>query len=193
MKRKGLPIIIGIIIILLTMAVVVALTIFDLSQNDWKIEVGALTRPGIVMAGLVLSLVKLLTKSGNSRSLRIYEKAYAKEIGNAFTRSDTKKHKKKLLTALALFNEDNYPAAIKILSDLEKFCNTADDYSAVLLFKALCYTDSGNPQAAVSEYETLLKYDEKHSRAWSNLGLLYDKLGRREESIKCDKAIIEPV
>ena len=185
MKRKGLPLLIGIIIILLTMAAVIALTIADLSKNDWRIDAGELAKPGIIMAGLVLSLVKLITRSGNSRSLRIYEKAYAKEIGNAFSRPDNKKYKKKLLAALALFNEDDYPAAIKLLTDLEKFCNTADDYSAVLLFKALCYSDSGNPKAAVTEYEALLKYNPKHSQAWSNLGLLHNKLGHREESIKC--------
>ncbi|MBQ2716604.1 MAG: DUF1963 domain-containing protein [Clostridia bacterium] len=185
MKRKGLPILIGIIIILLVMAAVIALTLSDLSKNDWKIDAGALTKPGLVMAGLILSLVKLLTRSGNSRSLRMYEKAYEKEIGSAFSRSDTKKYKSKLLSALALYNDDDYTAAIKVLSDLEKVCNTADDYSAVLLFKALCFTDSGNPKAAVSEYETLLKYNEKHSQAWSNLGLLHNKLGHREESLKC--------
>lgn len=172
------------------MAGVIALTISDLSENDWKLDATALSRPGIIMAGLVLSLVKLLTRSSNSRSLRIYEKAYEKEIGSAFSRSDNKKYKNKLLSALALYNDDDYAAAIKVLSDLEKFCNTADDYSAVLLFKALCYTDSGNPKAAVSEYETLLKYNEKNSRAWSNLGSLHNKLGNRKESIKCyEKAL----
>jgi uncharacterized protein YwqG/Tfp pilus assembly protein PilF len=185
MKRKGLPISVGIIIILPTMAVVIALTVTDLSKNDWKIESGALTKPGLVMAGLVLSLVKLITRSGNSRSLRIYERAYEKEIGNAFSRSDTKKYKKKLLSALALYNDDDYAGAIKVLSDLEKVCNTADDYSAVLLFKALCFTDSGNPKAALSEYETLLKYNEKHSQAWSNLGILQNKLGKIDQSLKC--------
>ena len=185
MKRKGLPLLIGIIIILLTMTAVIALTLSDLSKNDWKIEAGALTKPGLVMAGLILSLVKLLTRSGNSRSLRMYEKAYEKEIGNAFSRSDTKKYKNKLLSALALYNDDDYAGAIKVLSDLEKVCNTADDYSAVLLFKALCFTDSGNPKAAVSEYETLLKYNEKHSLAWSNLGILQNKLGKIDQSLKC--------
>ena len=185
MKRKGLPLLIGIIIILLTMTAVIALTLSDLSKNDWKIEAGALTKPGLVMAGLVLSLVKLLTRSGNSRSLRIYERAYEKEIGNAFSRSDTKKYKNKLLSALALYNDDDYAGAIKVLSDLEKVCNTADDYSAVLFFKALCFTDSGNPKAAVSEYETLLKYNEKHSQAWSNLGILQNKLGKIDQSLKC--------
>lgn len=184
MKRKGLPLWIGIAIIIGAMAAVVALVLVDISNNDWKIESGSLTRPGLIFAGLVLSLVKLLTRSGDSRSLRIFEKAYEKEIGTAFSRPETKKYKKKLLSALALYNEDDYAAAHKVLSDLEKVCNTADDFSAVLLFKALCFTDSGNPKAAVSEYETLLKYKPTNSQAWSNLGILQNKLGKVEESFE---------
>jgi len=185
MKRKGIPSWIGILIVVAAMIGVIALTIVDIANNEWKTDVGKLSKPGIIMAGLILSLVKLLTGSGNSHSLKMYEKAYEKEIGNAFSRPETKKYKTKLLSALALYNEDNYSAAIKVLSALEKNCNTADDYSAVLLFKALCFTDSGNPRAAVSEYETLLKYNEKHSQAWSNLGILHGKLGHRDESVKC--------
>ena len=184
MKRKGLPLWIGIAIIICAMAAVVALVLVDISNNDWKIESGSLTRPGLIFAGLVLSLVKLITRSGNSRSLKIYERAYEKEIGTAFSRPETKKYKSKLLSALALYNDDDYAAAIKVLSDLEKVCNTADDYSAVLLFKALCFTDSGNPKAAVTEYETLLKYKPNNSQAWSNLGILQNKLGKIEESFE---------
>ena len=183
MKRKGIPIWVGILIISLAIAAVVALLIADIAKNDWKISTDLLMRPAIILAGLVLSLVKLLTRSGGSN--RVYEKAYAKEIGNAFSRPDTKKYKSKLLSALALYNDNNYSAAIKALETLEKVCNTADDYSAVLLFKALCYTDSGSPEAAISEYESLLKYNEKHSQAWSNLGILHKKLGHSEKAMEC--------
>ena len=158
MKRKGLPLWIGILIISVAIAAVVGLLVTDIAKNDWKVSTDLLMRPAIILAGLVLSLVKLITRTGSSRSNRIYEKAYAKEIGSAFSRPDTKKYKSKLLSALALYNDNNYPATIKALEALEKVCNTADDYSAVLLFKALCYTDSGSPEAAISEYETLLKY-----------------------------------
>lgn len=185
MKRKGLPLWIGILIISVAIAAVVGLLIADIAKNDWKVSTDLLMRPAIILAGLVLSLVKLITRTGSSRSNRIYEKAYAKEIGSAFSRPDTKKYKSKLLSALALYNDNNYPAAIKALEALEKVCNTADDHSAVLLFKALCYTDSGSPEAAISEYETLLKYNEKHSQAWSNLGILHKKLGHNDKAMEC--------
>ena len=182
-KRKGIPLWVGILIVSVAIAAVVGLLIADIAKNDWKIDVNVLMRPAIILAGLVLTLVKLITRIGGSN--KIYEKAYAKEIGSAFSRPDTKKYKNKLLSALALYNDNNYPAAIKTLEALEKVCNTADDYSAVLLFKALCYTDSGSPETAISEYETLFKYNEKHSQAWSNLGILQKKLGHNAESLNC--------
>ena len=183
MKRKGIPLWVGILIISLAIVGVIALLVADIAKNDWKIDVDLLMRPAIILAGLLLSLVKLITRSGGSNKL--YEKAYAKEIGNAFSRPDTKKYKNKLLSALALYNRDNYTGALKILGNLEKVCNTADDYCAVLLFKALCYTDGGSHEAAIKEYETLLKYNENHSQAWSNLGILQKKIGRNAESLKC--------
>jgi tetratricopeptide (TPR) repeat protein len=183
MKRKGIPLWVGILIISLAIAGVIALLISDIAKNNWQIDTDLLMRPAIILAGLLLSLVKLITRSGGSN--KIYEKAYAKEIGNAFSRPDTKKYKNKLLSALALYNQDNYTGALKILGNLEKVCNTADDYCAVLLFKALCYTDGGSHEAAIKEYETLLKYNENHSQAWSNLGILQKKIGRNAESLKC--------
>jgi tetratricopeptide (TPR) repeat protein len=171
------------LIISLAIAGVIALLISDIAKNNWQIDTDLLMRPAIILAGRLLSLVKLITRSGGSN--KIYEKAYAKEIGNAFSRPDTKKYKNKLLSALALYNQDNYTGALKILGNLEKVCNTADDYCAVLLFKALCYTDGGSHEAAIKEYETLLKYNENHSQAWSNLGILQKKIGRNAESLKC--------
>ncbi len=183
MKRKGIPLWVGILIVSVAIAGVIALLVADIAKNDWKIDVDILMRPAIILAGLVLTLVKLITRSGGSN--KIYEKAYAKEIGNAFSRPDTKKYKSKLLSALALYNNNNYAAALKTLESLERVCNTADDFSAVLLFKALCYTDSGSFEAAVEEYKSLLKYNEKHSQAWSNLGILQKKLGKNSEALKC--------
>ena len=135
MKRKGIPLWVGILIVSIAIAGVIALLVADIAKNEWKDDGDLLMRPIIILAGLILTLVKLITRSGGSN--KIYEKAYAKEIGSAFSRPDTKKYKSKLLSALALYNDNNCPAAIKTLEALEKVCNTADDYSAVLLFKAL--------------------------------------------------------
>ena len=84
MKRKGIPLWVGILIISVAIAGVVALLIADIAKNDWKIDTDLLMRPAIILAGLVLSLVKLITRTGGSN--KVYEKAYAKEIGSAFSR-----------------------------------------------------------------------------------------------------------
>ena len=93
MKRKGIPLWVGILIVLVAIVGVIALLVADIAKNDWKIDTDILMRPAIILAGLVLTLVKLITRIGGSN--KIYEKAYAKEIGGAFSRPETKKHKNK--------------------------------------------------------------------------------------------------
>lgn len=183
--RIILAAVIGLLIIALA-----ALLISDTAKNDWKFDTANGTKSLIVLAGLVLSLARLISGIASPRSLRIYEKAYKDEIGNAFSRSDNKKYKTKLLKSLALYNENRFGDAIKILEQLEDKCNTADDFCAVSLFKALCYSDSGAAESAIKEYETLLKYNSKHATAWSNLGLLYKKTGKDADAMRCyDNAV----
>lgn len=185
MKRKGLPIGVGIALIALMIVAAIALLLFQTAQNGWVVDTKNVTRMAIVIIGLLLSLIKLITRAGGSRSLSVYEKAYKKEIGNAFSRPDTKKYKRTLLRATALYNENNFDAAIKLLSGLESKCNTSDDYCAVLFFLALCYSDSGMTDEGILEYEKLLKYNEKNSTAWSNLGILYKNTGRSADADRC--------
>jgi len=188
-KNAKLRIILAVVIGLLIVALA-ALLISDASKNDWRFSSSSGAKALIVLAGLVISLVRLISGISSPRSLRIYEKAYKDEIGNAFSRSDNKKHKTKLLRALALYNENRFGDALKLLEELEDKCNTADDFCAVSLFKALCYSDSGAVESAIKEYETLLKYNSKHGTAWSNLGLLYKKAGKASEAMRCyDNAV----
>ncbi len=183
--RIILAVIIGVLII-----ASVALMISDIAKDGWKFEFSSHSKPLFVIIALFLSLIKLISGIASPRSLRIYEKAYKDEIGNAFSRSDNKKHKTKLLQALALYNENRFGDAIRILEQLEEKCNTADDFCAVFLFKALCYSDSGAVDSAIKEYETLLKYNSKHATAWSNLGLLYKKAGKDSDAMRCyDNAV----
>ncbi|MBQ8257949.1 MAG: DUF1963 domain-containing protein [Clostridia bacterium] len=188
-KNTKLRIVLAAVIGLLIVALV-GLLIADAAKNDWKFSFSGSSKSLIVLAGLVLSLVRLIAGISSPRSLRIYEKAYKDEIGNAFSRSDNKKYKTKLLKALALYNENRFGDALKLLEELEDKCNTADDFCAVTLFKALCYSDSGAAESAIKEYETLLKYNAKHGTAWSNLGLLYKKQGKASEAMRCyDNAV----
>lgn len=184
MKRKGLPLWLGITIVVVVMIAVIALLVFETAKNGWKPDSDTVTRAGIILAGLLLTLVKLLTRTGG-RSLSVYESAYKDEIGTAFSRPESKKYKKKLLKALELYNENRFSAAIKSLRALEKNCSSRDDYCAVLFFIALCCSDSGMTYDAIEAYVTLLKYDETRSLAWSNLGILYKKIGKNDEAMKC--------
>ncbi len=183
-KETKLRILLAIIIVILMIAVI-ALLISDTAKNGWKFDSSNGTKALIIFAGLLLSLIRLISGIASPRSLRIYEKAYKNEIGNAFSRPGNKKYKTKLLKALALYNENNFSAALKSLSLIEKNCNTSDDYCAVFLFKALCYSDSGMTDDAIKEYEALLKYNSKHATALSNLGLLYKKIGKHSEAMRC--------
>ncbi len=183
-KDTKLRIVLSVIVLLLLIAAI-ALMLSSIAKDDWKFDFSTHSKPLIVIIGLLLSLIKLISGIAAPRSLRIYEKAYKDEIGNAFSRSDNKKYKTRLLKAIALYNENKYGAALNALSELEKFCNTTDDYRAVILIKALCCSDSGATDDAIKEYETLLKYDPKHATGWSNLGILYKKVGKQSDSMKC--------
>ena len=56
MKRKGIPLWVGILIVSLAIAGVIALLVADIAKNDWKIDTDILMRPAIILAGLILSL-----------------------------------------------------------------------------------------------------------------------------------------
>lgn len=185
MKKKGIPIGVAVAIVVAAMLGIIGFVVFDTAQRGWTVDSGNLAKAGIIFAGLVITLVKLLMGMGNSRSLKLYEKTYAKQIGNAFARSDSKKHRKQLLRALALYNENKYDAALKLFDELEKVCDTRDDYGAVLFFRALCYAETGHLEVAAKEYESSLRYNEKQATAWSNLGILKTKLGKSKEAMEC--------
>ena len=116
-KNAKLRIILAVVIGLLIVALA-ALLISDASKNDWRFSSSSGAKALIVLAGLVISLVRLISGISSPRSLRIYEKAYKDEIGNAFSRSDNKKYKTKLLKALALYNENRFGDALKLLEEL---------------------------------------------------------------------------
>lgn len=119
---------------------------------------------------------------------RLYAGAYKNILRTAFC-SDKKSYNK-LMRAIALYNGDRYNEALKILSALENECVSADDTSAVKMFKALCYEESGQDSEAIETYEELLIYDYTMPQPWSNIGLLYEKCGRREDAVNAFKNAI---
>lgn len=127
----------------------------------------------VVCAG-VGTLIKLCAGTGR-KSLLVYEKAYADEIGTAF--KNEPRLRKKLLCACRFYNESNYKKALKNLYDLLREAEISKDKVPVLIFIALCYTDANLPQEAIKAYNELLRIDPGNAQAHSNLGMLYVHAG----------------
>ena len=109
-----------------------------------------------------------------------YEKQYQDIIGGTF--QGDKRSYRKLLVAIACYNSNDFKRAHKLLDKLLKSCEKRKDYSAVYMFKALCYTDENRGKEAIEAYAKLLQYDGANSRAWSNLGMRYMEAGRLAEA-----------
>ncbi|MBO5270095.1 MAG: tetratricopeptide repeat protein [Clostridia bacterium] len=191
MKKRKIGTVIGIVIIVIAMLAVIALFLFETAEAGWVITSETVTKPALIFVGLVISLVKLITRTGGGLSKKRVLSAYQEQLSGVFARPDQKKHRDKLLTGIVRYNEDAYAQAIKIFESLEKDCNTASDYGGVLLFLALAYTDAGMIEDAIPVYERLLHYVPRHSVALSNLGILYSKQGRRDQAMDCYKKAIE--
>ncbi len=183
-KSSKIPMFIAYGLLIVLAIAAIGLFIAQTARNGWAVDKSDALKFGILMIGLGLTLVKLIGKTGGP-SLRQYEKAYAKEIGSAFSAPDQKRQKRALLTAIDRYSRDKFNGAVARLQALRKECRTADDYNAVLLFLALTYTDAGCIDDAIAAYEELVKYSPTHSTAWSNLGLLYRKQGNYDKAIAC--------
>ncbi len=184
-KPNKMPYVISLLLVAALCVAAIGLLVYDISQNEWKAERDTIMKFGLLLAGLVLTLAKLISKIGRGRSPRKYESLYKKEIGAAFSTPDKRGAKRALLKAIARYNESKYDSAISTLESLRKACNTKADHDAVLIFLALCYTDSGRSDDAIVTYEELLKFSPENSTAWSNLGLLYRKNGKTDRAIEC--------
>lgn len=189
-KSSKIPTVIVYVLLFLLAAAAIALFIAQTAHNGWVVDKNDAVKFGIIMVGLVLALVKMIGKIGGP-SLRKYEAAYRKEIGNAFSAPDQKRQKRALLTAIERYSRDRYNGAMARLQALRKECRTNDDYNAVLLFLALTYADADCVDDAIATYEELVKYSPTHSTAWSNLGMLYRRKGQNDRAIGCIKNAIK--
>lgn len=135
----------------------------------------------LVIAGCILGLFRGNRRSGRS-SLAFYEKSYQNEIGQAF--ATDAKNRKQLLGALRDYNENKLKKASVTLEQLKDDCRVQDDYYAVGLFLALCYTEMGLFEAAIKEYDVLIAHRLENSRIYNNLGHVYAKLGRNAQAME---------
>lgn len=140
----------------------------------------------LIAVSLVLIIVYVYS---NKKMLReAFDNTYADIIGNAF--ADDKSKKKKLYTALDMYNRNMYDLAEKVLLNVKKECVTDDDFFAVSMITALCYDESGKYDKAIEAYKETLAY-RQDSVAWSNLGLMYVEMTDRENAEKAFLKAIE--
>ena len=87
--------IISLILIIVLIAALIGFLIYETAQNGWQLKTDDLGKFVVVLAGLVLSLIRLLA-APRGTSLKIYERSYKEHICSAFSRPEQKKEKTKL-------------------------------------------------------------------------------------------------
>lgn len=169
--------IIKLLVVLSLLVAMIYMIFFSEERNIRQI-----VKCGIILFVYVAAIIGNVVKN-RFGLLKSYEKEYKSVLGDAF--GSDKKGRKKLLLAIRCYNNDEYSKTHRLLDRLTEKCERRDDYCAVYMFSALCYTKEGLDDAAVSEYQKLLKYDASNSRAWSNMGLIYMENGRAKDAQEC--------
>ncbi len=176
---KKLAVVLYVLLILVVLGL-----LFNQILVEKDLSFSSLSKPLLVMAGIVLSLVK--TISGNNKQVvnkkSTYREVYKEFIGSAF--SETPKLEKKLYEAVDDYNNDKFPAALKKLEKLRSGCESSADLFAVTFFTALCYDDMGLEDKAIEVYEEALKLRLNGTVA-SNMGLCYEHKGNVDKAIEC--------
>ncbi len=109
-------------------------------------------------------------------------------------------------TAVCLFNKEMYKDAIKYyrkakredstihseaiekyMAELEKEPEKEISKEDKLFNQALNLQNSGDLQLAASAYKKVIEENNKHYRAWNNLGTIYGQLGELEKAVECYK------
>ncbi len=156
-------------------ALIIAFMLAVLGLYVWELTTTGESDNLITLIAVEVSMTAALFrlfKGGRSgrRSASFYEQRYAKETLRAF--EGRNQERKRLFNVARLYNEQKYDKALDILRELKRDCRNTYDKQAVMLFTALCYSDSGNSSAAEEEYEKLLLENPENGYALGNLGVL---------------------
>lgn len=148
---------------------------------DHAIDPANLSRAGLLLLGLVLSVMKLSSRTTRTVSNKkaLYSKAYAEYIENVFP--EDKKLQKQFFDAVDDYNHDKPAAGVSKLEKLLPSCTRRSDRYAVTVFLALCLDDMQVYDKAAEQYRAALSM-KPHSSLASNLGLVLERMGKPEES-----------
>ena len=190
-KTNRITVIVCSIVIVLLIAACIGLLVWQGASNGWVFDPSNVAKGGLVIIGLIISLIRMIGRTGGGAPLRKYESAYREHIGGAFAAPERKKQKKELLRAIADYNQNKYSSAISRLNGLYKECASGEEKGVVLFFLALSYSEAEMIDDAIEAYERSVGIYPRNSTAWSNLGLLYRQKGNTEKSIDCIETALD--
>lgn len=161
-------------------AALIGLLVWDY-MPDKAIEPANLSRAGLLLLGLVLSVLKLSSRTTRSVSNKkaLYSKAYAEYIENVFP--EDKKLQKQFFDAVDDYNHDKPAAGAAKLEKLRPSCVRRSDIYAVTVFRALCLDEMQVYDKAAQQYRAALSIKPNSALA-SNLGLVLDRAGKEAEA-----------
>ncbi|MBO5227331.1 MAG: tetratricopeptide repeat protein [Ruminococcus sp.] len=164
------------IVIIAAAAGILVWQLFFAEERDMRL----VSKAAVLLAVYLLAVLGIRRKR-SPLDYMVYEEQYKEFLGSAF-RNDRSSYRR-LMSAITRYNENKYDKAIEILDKLYTSCAEPDDYSAVLFFKALCLDEQSKSAEAAECYEELLTYKRDHGIAWSNLGAVYQSLGKNEKAL----------
>ncbi len=146
-----------------------------------------LVKIGLVLVGLVLSLIKIGTPRTVSNKKTLFEKSYPEFIQNVF--SEDKKLERKFFDAVYDYNRGKPALALNKLGKLRRQCQRTADLYAVTVFTALSLDDMRLYTNAAAMYQNALQMRPNTTLA-SNMGLCFERSGNPEKAMEAySKAI----
>lgn len=168
MKRNTKIILILNIVIIITMLGLLIWQIFFAEERSIKL----ISRAGALFFVYFLGMTGVWKKKSPLDYI-LYADEYSHIIGEAF-RNDKGAYKK-LMKGLTHYKRKKYDKAIGVLNEIKKDCLYADDFTAVLYFKACSYKEKGELYEAEECFKELLEHNDMNASVWESYGeLLFD-------------------
>ena len=163
---------------------VIGLVVYEYVTTQ-TVDKATIVKALFIIAGGIISLLKIFSGMGGKIPYQKYEAAYAKELANTFVGDNNKKERKELLEAIHLFNLKQYDRAIVSLEKLLKKCQTSGDVYGVKLFMALSYEGTKSGYKAMEIYKEMIRQGTARPTPYINLGVLYELEDKLSDAVEC--------